>query len=81
VTYSNEKLRPSSVISQLEQFVHELENKELSFLSPKILNILPGKQNPGPQRLFSPTILSFQDEGLVPLPRILSVSFYLVCWG
>lgn len=75
VTYTNKKMHSPSVASQLEQFVTELADKELSFLSPKILNVLPAKQQSGPQQLFSPTILSFQEEGLVPLPKILSVSF------
>ncbi|KAI6175010.1 hypothetical protein M3Y97_00984200 [Aphelenchoides bicaudatus] len=73
VTYRKEKLQSSLAITQLEQFVNDLENKELSFLSPKILNVLPTKQNTGPQHLFSPTILSFEDEGLAPLPKILSL--------
>jgi hypothetical protein len=60
-------------ITHLEKFVKSLEESELSILSPRIMS-MSARKSPEKQML-SPDILSFQDTGLVPLPRILSVSY------
>lgn len=74
ITYGGELSHPLTTINQLEQAVRNLEDKELSILSPKIFNILPSRRTRLPNS--SPTILSFQDEGFIPLPRMLSVKSF-----
>lgn len=50
-------------------------NGEFSFISPKLLSILPSSEK-GRKHLLSPTLFSFHEkDGLFPLPNILKVSF------
>jgi hypothetical protein len=67
-----------SAVNQMKNLLKDMESEELSFLSPKILNILPTKSD-GKQKFFSPTLFSFQDEGVLSLPGLLKVNFYESC--
>lgn len=66
---------------QLDEFVSRLESFDdravVSVLSPKLLNLLPQtpRLDPESKNWLSPTMLSFQDEGMLPLPRLLQVGF------
>ncbi|CAD5221641.1 unnamed protein product [Bursaphelenchus okinawaensis] len=61
-------------IGQLRSIVQKLDTQSVSFLSPKILNIMPQQNdNPAQTRIMSPNLLSFHDEGLLPLPRLLKL--------
>ncbi|KAI6222423.1 Moulting cycle MLT-10-like protein family-containing protein [Aphelenchoides fujianensis] len=64
---------------KLRSFIEELENYQdkavISFLSPQLLNLLPQRPlDPDSQNVLSPNMLSFQDEGMLPLPRLLQMS-------
>ncbi|KAI6192349.1 hypothetical protein M3Y97_00328000 [Aphelenchoides bicaudatus] len=65
---------------QLNEFVNTLESFDdkavVSILSPRLLNLLPQtpRLDPESKDWLSPNMLSFQDEGMLPLPRLLQMS-------
>lgn len=68
-----------SPLRQAREFAEKLETFEdrdiVNILSPKLLNLMP--ENPmdaNSKNWMSPNMLSFQDEGMLPLPRLLQMS-------
>jgi hypothetical protein len=78
VEYRNKYPAKNSPLEQAKQFAEQLESYEdrdiVSILSPKLLNLMPESPSPGSKRFLSPNMLSFQDEGFLPLPRVLQMS-------
>ncbi|KAI6184776.1 hypothetical protein M3Y97_00632700 [Aphelenchoides bicaudatus] len=69
-----------SPLVQAREFAEKIESFEdrdiyLSILSPKLLNLMPETlADPESKRWLSPNMLSFQDEGMLPLPRLFQMS-------
>lgn len=76
MTFNNRNPGPDSAVKQLKEAVDQADSG-LSILSPKILSLFPSKKGGGDEKLKlgSPTIFSFHDEGVMPLPRLLKVNF------
>lgn len=78
VTFSSRQPRGESPYEQMHRQLEELEQYDdrgvVSVLSPKMFNLLPeGPADPESKRYLSPNMLSFQDEGFLPLPRLFKV--------
>ncbi|KAI6196116.1 MLt-TeN (Mlt-10) related [Aphelenchoides besseyi] len=78
VDYKNRRADADSPLNQARTFAEQLESFDdknvLSILSPKLLNLLPQEpDDPDSKRWLSPNMLSFSDEGMLPLPRLLQV--------
>ncbi|CAD5227455.1 unnamed protein product [Bursaphelenchus xylophilus] len=79
VTFKNRPPDGQSPYEQLRKSLEDIENYDdkgvVSVLSPKLFNILPeGPLDPESKRWLSPNMLSFQDEGMIPLPRLFKWS-------
>ncbi|KAI6193471.1 MLt-TeN (Mlt-10) related [Aphelenchoides besseyi] len=79
VDYKNRRADVDSPLNQARKFAEQLESFDdknvLSILSPKLLNLLPQEpDDPDSKRWLSPNMLSFSDEGMLPLPRLLQLS-------
>ncbi|TKR82382.1 hypothetical protein L596_016118 [Steinernema carpocapsae] len=57
-----------SLYKQMRMPVKFFNGSKMSIMSPKLLSILPTQQKPN---LLSPSLLSFQKDGLLSLPEIL----------
>lgn len=80
VEYRDQQPKENSPLEQARRFAEQLESYEdrdiVSILSPKLLNLMPEMGSvPSSKRWLSPSMLSFQDEGVLPLPRLLQVLF------
>ncbi|KAI6176107.1 MLt-TeN (Mlt-10) related [Aphelenchoides bicaudatus] len=80
IIYKNRKPGDESAATQLKSVLDQADSG-FSFLSPKILNLLPIKKEASDGKLsfLSPTLLSFHEEGLLPLPRLLRLSGSNAC--
>lgn len=78
VDFENRAPEASSIAKQVHEFMDDIDRGTLSILSPKVMSLLPsdGSQS-SPNRLLSPNILSFHNEGVLPLPRLLGVSSHI----
>ncbi|CAD5227457.1 unnamed protein product [Bursaphelenchus xylophilus] len=79
VTFENRAPDGQSPYEQLRKSLEEIESYDdkgvVSVLSPKLFNILPeGPMDPESKRWLSPNMLSFQDEGMIPLPKLFKWS-------
>ncbi|KAI6227650.1 hypothetical protein M3Y99_01226600 [Aphelenchoides fujianensis] len=79
VDYRSRPTGEDSPLAQARRFAEQLESFDdknvLSILSPKLLNLLPqDPEDPDSKRWLSPNMLSFADEGMLPLPRLLQLS-------
>ncbi|KAI6184775.1 hypothetical protein M3Y97_00632600 [Aphelenchoides bicaudatus] len=88
VEYRDRTPSKHSPLVQAREFAEKLESFEdrdiISILSPKLLTLMPETpDDPGSKRWLSPNMLSFQDEGMLPLPRLLQASYLkqLTGWG
>jgi hypothetical protein len=74
LTYKDKRPASDSPVEQLKSVVNQADSG-FSFLSPKILNLMPNKKEEFNEKMtfLSPNLLSFHEEGLLPLPRLLKV--------
>lgn len=78
-TFKDKRPDKDSAAEQFKSVVSQADSG-FSFLSPKILNLLPTKKESfnGKATFLSPNLLSFHDDGLLPLPRLLKVRRFIV---
>ncbi|CAD5221359.1 unnamed protein product [Bursaphelenchus okinawaensis] len=79
VTYQYHNSDGQTPYEQLRTSLQEIESFDdkgvVSVLSPKLFNILPeGPLDPESKRWLSPNMLSFQDEGMIPIPKLFKWS-------
>ncbi|KAI6214273.1 Glucuronosyltransferase [Aphelenchoides besseyi] len=78
VEYKNRRPSRESPIQQLNEVINQAETSGFSIFSPKILNIMPNKESGSDQttktRFLSPTLFSFHNEGVLPIPQLLRMS-------
>ncbi|CAD5221361.1 unnamed protein product [Bursaphelenchus okinawaensis] len=79
VTYQYRNSDGQTPYEQLRASLQEIESFDdkgvVSVLSPKLFNILPeGSLDPESKRWLSPNMLSFQDEGMIPIPKLFKWS-------
>jgi hypothetical protein len=74
VLFNSRRPGSDSAANQLKNVVDQAESG-FSFLSPKIMSLLPTKKEASDGKLsfLSPTLLSFHEEGILPIPRLLKV--------
>jgi hypothetical protein len=68
------------VVGLINSFKDSTDMGKLSILSPKLFPIIPSRRNRN--RLLSPTLFSFQQNGYISLPDIFKVdlkSTNLIC--
>ncbi|CAD5228281.1 unnamed protein product [Bursaphelenchus xylophilus] len=73
VSFREHAASKNTPAGELKSVVEQLDTQSISFLSPKILNVLPVKDDENSTKFMSPNLLSFHDEGLLPLPRLLKL--------
>ncbi|KAH7727915.1 CRE-MLTN-13 protein [Aphelenchoides avenae] len=74
VDYKDRQSDISSTAKQVAEFLHDFDNGTLSILSPRLFNVFPSTEwHGGPHKMLSPTLLSFQEEGAFPLPRLFQL--------
>ncbi|KAI6212497.1 Glucuronosyltransferase [Aphelenchoides besseyi] len=77
VHYKNRRPSKDSAAEQLNKVINQAQSSGLSLFSPKILNIMPSKDgysDDSKTRFMSPTLLSFHNEGMLPVPQLLKLS-------
>ncbi|KAH7727906.1 Protein MLTN-13 [Aphelenchoides avenae] len=80
VDFENRLPEASSIAKQVHEFMDDIDRGSLSILSPKIMNLLPSDESKSsPNKLLSPNILSFHNEGVLPLPRLLGLAASSEC--
>ena len=79
VDYKNAHADAATPVEQARHFAEKLQSYEdrgvISILSPKLLTLMPQSPTPDAESKswLSPTMFSFQDEGMLPLPRLFQV--------
>ncbi|CAD5216872.1 unnamed protein product [Bursaphelenchus xylophilus] len=81
VSFKNKAPSGDSPYEQMQKTISEMENFDdkgvVSILSPKLFNVLRASPlDPDSKNYLSPNILSFQDDGVMPLPRLFQWSKY-----
>ncbi|CAJ0578897.1 unnamed protein product, partial [Mesorhabditis spiculigera] len=65
----------NGVLNMVNAFMGTPQNDEkLSVFSPKVLSIFPDNKAPNKKQLFSPTLLSFHNDGFFSMNEILSAT-------
>ncbi|KAE9412989.1 hypothetical protein Angca_000222, partial [Angiostrongylus cantonensis] len=61
------------VLDIVNAYAAQTSDEKISVMSPRLLSIFPDASAPFGERLFSPTVFSFQNEGYISLPELLEI--------
>ncbi|CAJ0608393.1 unnamed protein product [Cylicocyclus nassatus] len=62
------------VVQTINAFTSQTSSDKLSLFSPRLLSLLPEPSIPNHKKVLSPTMFSFQKEGILSLPELFKIA-------